>query len=285
VRVERHTGVAPFLERAGAFLEQREAEHNLILGLCATLAREPHAFGGGDPYLATVEEGGAVVAAGLRTPPHNLVLSESADERVWAALASDVLDVDRSLPGLLASPVAAARFIRVWQESTGADAGLARSQRIYRAEGVSPPEGVPGTMRPYAETDRPLALAWLDAFFVEAIGSTAVETPERTLEHRLADPAGGVVVWDDGGPVSLAGFGGPTPNGIRIGPVYTPPELRRRGYASALTAELTRFLLAGGRRFCFLFTDLANPTSNSIYRRVGYVPVTDVEEWRFGAAR
>jgi len=84
--------------------------------------------------------------------------------------------------------------------------------------------------------------------------------------------------------VSIAGYGGPTPNGIRIGPVYTPPDLRGRGYASALTARLTQTLLDGGRRFCFLFTDLANPTSNSVYQRIGYRPVTDVDLWRFGNA-
>jgi len=98
----------------------------------------------------------------------------------------------------------------------------------------------------------------------------------------VADPDGGIVVWEEGEPVSLAGFGGPTPNGIRIGPVYTPPGLRRRGYASALTAALTQQLLDGGRRFCFLFTDLANETSNSIYQRIGYRPVSDVDQWSFG---
>jgi predicted GNAT family acetyltransferase len=85
-----------------------------------------------------------------------------------------------------------------------------------------------------------------------------------------------LLLWEDEGePVSLAGWGGPTPNGIRIGPVYTPPELRSRGYATALTAELSQRLLdgrlyQGGRQFCFLYTDLANPTSNAIYERIGY---------------
>ena len=88
--------------------------------------------------------------------------------------------------------------------------------------------------------------------------------------------------WEDGGAaVSMAGFGGRTPNGVRIGPVYTPPELRGRGYASALTAALTQRLLDGGLRFCFLFTDLANPTSNSIYQRIGYEPVSDFDFWSF----
>ena len=103
------------------------------------------------------------------------------------------------------------------------------------------------------------------------------------MERSAADPNGGVAIWEDGEAVSLSGYGARTPHGIRIGPVYTPPELRGRGYASALVASLTQQLLSGGRDFCFLFTDLANPTSNSIYQRVGYRPVTDIEVWKFEA--
>ena len=80
----------------------------------------------------------------------------------------------------------------------------------------------------------------------------------------------GYRIWEDGEPVSFTGFGGPTASGIRIGPVYTPQHLRRRGYATALVAEVSRDLLARGHRFCFLYTDLANPTSNAIYQGIGY---------------
>ena len=111
------------------------------------------------------------------------------------------------------------------------------------------------------------------------------EDPATLVDRRLEDPDGDFAVWEDGGfPVSLAGWGGPTPNGIRIGPVYTPPERRGRGYAGALTAGVTRTLLDAGRRFCFLFTDLSNPTSNALYARIGYEPVADVDMWRFGDA-
>ena len=96
------------------------------------------------------------------------------------------------------------------------------------------------------------------------------------VEHRLAGHDGGFALWEDEGRVvSVSGWGGPTPNGIRVGPVYTPPELRGRGYATALVAELSQSLLDGGRRFVFLYTDLANPTSNAIYERIGYVRVAE----------
>jgi predicted GNAT family acetyltransferase len=280
VRIERHPDVAAFLARAGAFLGEREAEHNLILGLSSTLARDPNAYGS-DPYLATAEEDGRVVAAALRTPPHNLVLSESDDDRSWAAFAADAHEVDPSLTGVLASVAGARTFVGAWRELTGTEGRLARSQRIYRIDAVAPVAESPGTMRTFVAADRELALDWLEAFFAEEFGGSDAAAAEQTLHNRVSDPAGGVVLWeDDGVPVSLAGFGGLTPNGIRIGPVYTPPDRRRHGYATALTAALTRLLLER-HRFCFLFTDLANPTSNAIYMRIGYVPVADVEEWRF----
>jgi predicted GNAT family acetyltransferase len=106
----------------------------------------------------------------------------------------------------------------------------------------------------------------------------------RGVEHRLSSPRAGLVLWDDDGPASLAGFGGHTPNGIRIGPVYTPPERRGRGYASALVAELSAELLSQGRRFCFLYTDLADPTANRIYERIGYERVCESAEIAFEGA-
>ena len=94
--------------------------------------------------------------------------------------------------------------------------------------------------------------------------------------------SGRLFFWKDPEPVSMAGSAGPTPSGIRISAVYTPPGLRGRGYASAAVAALSQKMLDGGRRFCFLFTDLANPTSNSIYQKIGYQPVCDFEERDFG---
>jgi len=92
---------------------------------------------------------------------------------------------------------------------------------------------------------------------------------------------GGLRVWEDNTPVSMAGASGPTPNGIRVGAVYTPPERRRRGYASGLVAALSQEQLDAGKRFCFLYTDLANPTSNKIYQDIGYEAVSDVDEYHF----
>ncbi len=130
----------------------------------------------------------------------------------------------------------------------------------------------------------PLLLDCLRAFGAEVLneGDPDRDNPGQLVEHRLTSAEAGFDLWEDGNePVSLAGWSGPTPNGIRIGPVYTPPDLRGRGYATALVAELSATLLEQGRRFCFLFTDLANPTSNAIYERIGYVRVCESAQVSF----
>jgi predicted GNAT family acetyltransferase len=137
-------------------------------------------------------------------------------------------------------------------------------------------------MRPPRLDELPLMIDWLRAFADEALHEAPhVEDIELTYRRREADPDGAWLVWDDDDPVSLAAYGSPTPSGIRVGPVYTPPERRGRGYATALVAELTAERLAAGYGFCFLFTDLANPTSNAIYARIGYEPVADWDQWSF----
>jgi predicted GNAT family acetyltransferase len=279
IRIRQFDDAGAFFDRAAAFLALREAEHNLPLGLATRLLDDPHAFGPADPYLAVAESAGEVVAVALRTPPHNLILSEVDDERAVPALVADLRGAP--LPGLLGPVGAAARFSELWAEETGVHARVQVAERIYRAREAHPPAEVPGRCRAYEDRDRDVALAWLGAFAAESLPAGTPFDAEAILTRRLAERDAGLVLWEDDEVASLAGFGGATPNGIRIGPVYTPPELRGRGYASGLVGELTAQLLAGGRQFCFLFTDLSNPTSNSIYQRVGYRPVTDVNQWVF----
>lgn len=278
MRIERHGDVRVFFRRVERFLAAREAQHNLMLGFRESLERDPHAFGRDDPLLLAFVEGDEVVAAATQTPPFNLVLSE-IDDLGWVdALADDLAGAP--LPGVLGPKAAAARFAERWAERTEVVPSVQVEERIYEATAIEPPHGVPGAVRPYTAGDRELVLGWMQAFFDEATPGSAEADAAAFLRRREARADLGLRLWDDGGPVSLAAFGAPTPNGMRVGPVYTPPPLRGRGYASALTAAVSGELLAE-RRFCFLFTDLANPTSNSIYQRIGYRPVSDVTMWSF----
>ena len=283
MEVTRHDDPRSLIERAGEFLVEREAEHNLILGLCSRLEVDPTPRGQA-PYLASIGAGDETIAVALRTPPYDVVLSEIDDLSAVELLAEDVRRVYESLPGVMGPRHGCRRFAELWQAATGATARPGLSQRIMRAESVVPSRDAPGAMRSAGEEDRPLLVEWTEAFAAEALLGAPTGDAEAMVSERLAGIAGaGLFLWEDvpGRQVSLAGCAGRTPQGIRVGPVYTPPELRGRGYASALTAALTQALLEGGRRFCFLFVDLANPTSNRIYERIGYRPVTEVDEWRF----
>ena len=173
-------------------------------------------------------------------------------------------------------------FVEARAALGGPPGALEMSERIYRLTEVQPAASCPGRARPATLDDRDLVIAWLEAFRREAFGEADPGSVVADADRWLARRGRSLHLWEDGDVVSLAGTGGRTPNGIRIGPVYTPPDARRRGYASALVAAISQAELDAGRRFCFLFTDLANPTANHIYQAIGYAPVRDVEAYAFG---
>ena len=282
MRVTRHGDAQAFLSQAGEFLGAREAEHNLILGLCSRLERDPLMYGE-PPYFAVAEDEGRVVGVTMRTPPHNLIVSELEEDAAVGAFVEDVREVFDTLPGVVGPKARTAQFANAWRVATGATPKLEIAQRIFAADHIDDARPTAGAMRDYEPADRELAIRWMDEFVAEAMPENAAhpESSAEFVDGRDEDPEAGLVVWEVERPVSMAGFGGRTPNGIRVGPVYTPPDLRGRGYASALTAALTQRLLDSGRRFCFLYTDLANPTSNSIYQRIGYRAVADADFWTF----
>lgn len=276
----RYHDPAAFYARTEPFLVRDEACNNLLLGIGAGLVRNPERFEH-PPYLAAVEADGDVVAVALRTPPHRLVLSRVAARDALPLLAELVREEYPTLPGVLAPAEIVEDFARAWRRVSGQPYRKGVAERIYRVQQVRPVSGVPGELRRATPADRGLLLEWYAAFHAEAVGPVEPGGLERSLDDRMSTDPGGLYVWHDGRSVSMAGASGPTPTGIRIGPVYTPPEHRGRGYASACVAALSELMLRSGRRFCFLFTDLSNPTSNRIYRAVGYEPVCDVDEYEF----
>ena len=269
-----------FYAAAEAFLVANEAENNLLLGIAVDLIRST-LYDDIDPYLATVHDGERVVAAALRTPPHNLVLSRAPSAAI-GLIVEDVLPVYPDLRGVLGPQATSRAFAAAWAGRSGQTPTPGTMQRIYQLEKVTPPTGIPGELRPVTRDDADLLMEWLGAFEFEAFGEAVrAATIDQRLAGYLEGRVRGLHLWHDGQPVSMVGYSGPTPNGIRVGPVYTPPEFRRRGYGTATTAALSQLLLDQGRRYCFLFTDLSNPTSNSIYQQIGYRPVVDVDEYRF----
>jgi uncharacterized protein len=284
VEVVSRDDAEAFFAEAEPLLLSDEAAHNLILGIAGNVRDGFYK----DFRLWLVRDGGDVVGAALRTPPYNLILARPRSFEALAALAEALAEED--LPGVVGVQPEATEFADLWSQLAGRNARTNMRQGVYSLERVERPPAAAGSARVATQDDRDLVVRWWIAFLGEALheGGPGREHAEENVDHRLSSPSAGILLWDDGSEVvSAAGWGGRTPNGIRIGPVYTPPELRGRGYATALTAELSQRLLDGrlldgGRRFCFLYTDLANPTSNAIYERIGYRRVAESAEIVFG---
>lgn len=268
-------------------LLKHEAENNLPLGILSSLIAGE--YRDHPPYLVQVVDQGETKLVVMCTPPYPALISFEEipqDEEVISLVIEDLVkELGGNLTGMTGSKNMVSQFADAWQAAAGGEVILKMVMRIYKLDRVSPVSGVPGLMRPANKADKSLLLDWYANFHRESLVENP--TPERIraqIERYLkADPhLRGMMIWEDEGiPVSMAGYAGPTTNGIRIGAVYTPPTLRRKGYASACAAGLSQHLLDIGFQFCFLFTDLLNPTSNHIYQQIGYQAVNDVDTFEF----
>jgi hypothetical protein len=182
---------------------------------------------------------------------------------------------------VIATEAIARGFGELWANAHGVALRAGMRQRIYQLdEVIAPARPAPGAPRTAAADDVSLVAGWHAAFSEEA--GVLMRDSLEWAEERVS--SGSVLLWEDKIPTSMAVRVGETLHGARVGGVYTPPELRGRGYASSCVAVLSQRVLDSGRLFCFLYTDLANPTSNAIYLRIGYRPVCDVVDYDFEVA-
>jgi len=269
--------VAEFLEATGDFLRAERARNTVILTVTEQLRRNPSSYSaasGDGPLLGWWSDpAGMVAGAFMQTPPFPILVTD-----VPAAVAEDLAAelAGRPLPGVNACPMVAEAFAGAWKAATGGRVEVHRKQRLYRLAELSwrPDPVPPGAARIATEADAGLLTDWFIAFAAEVHDMAQRADQVADVRGRLA--YGGLTVWEAGGEiVSLAGLTRQVAGMVRVGPVYTPPEKRAYGYASAVTAAVSQQALDAGAEEVLLFTDLANPVANSIYQRIGYRPVED----------
>ena len=271
MRVVQYETVSEFAARMVPVLAAREVENCVVLGRLWELAGARPPKNAGAHVWMGVEHGGHAVAGAMLAPPHPVVLTPAPTEAV-EALAEHFARTGPWPLGVNGPASAAQVFLRAWPGR----AGTVESDQhlgLYQLTRVEKARAAPGSFRAAAADDSDMLVGWAEAFLREVGLAQAREDCAAIVAHRIEE--GRLSVWCDGGVVSMAGWAGRTPNGVRVNFVYTPPEFRGRGYASACVAALSRELLESGRKFCCLFTDLANPTSNRIYRAMGYRQVCD----------
>jgi GNAT superfamily N-acetyltransferase len=263
-----------YVVAAADFLRSRPVQHTIQLAAAETLrARGPAAFGETTPLFGWWRSGGGeITAALLHTPPYPVLLTR-LPERSAEPLAEALVAGRRQLAGVNAAQGDAAPFAAAWSRLTGASSRESRRSRLFRLERLQPPDpGPPGAAREATAADRGLLESWLAAFG-EEIGES-YQNPSDVVDDKLSYH--GLTLWEAGGAaVSMAGRNRSAAGAVRVAPVYTPPEHRRQGYAGAVTAAVSQAALDAGAHHVVLFTDLANPTSNALYQRLGYRPVED----------
>ena len=253
-----------------------EAIHCLILGISKGLCRPQN--DASQPYLTVVENNKSIVATAIQTPPRKLILSRAIATEAVELIARDLAN-NFHLPGVIAPKIEAETFIDSWQHLTGQSCRLDVAMSVHQLETVQPINIAAGKLRLAEESDRDLLINWGQAFEREALGDNEPKS-DHTLwfDRHLKNQS--LFVWQDNVTVSMAACGGATPNGIRINAVYTPPEYRGKGYATSCVTQISR-QLRDRYRYCFLFTNLANPVSNRIYRKIGFLPMAEIDDYSF----
>ena len=261
----RFDDVAAFEHYAGSFLADNALENNVILGLIRGLKAQPKT----NVLLLTVDRGNRPCLAAVMTPPFKLLLS-AGDAAAIPSLIAGVLEAGAPVSGMLGLDDMADAFAEAWRAATGGTATPATAMTLYATREAIAPDGVPGTLRAATDTDAD----WVADAYVAFYDEIEAEEHERSAARGTAAGMlrrGLVYLWEDAGaPVSMVCFRYVTKEGARIAPVWTPPALRGRRYASAAVGRLTGELLHAGVDWCALFADVDNPTSNNIYRRLGY---------------
>jgi ribosomal protein S18 acetylase RimI-like enzyme len=263
-----------FLGAADGYLRADPVLNTVLLTVCERLRLTgPAAFGDDPPWFGWHEAGsGAVDGAFLRTPPFPLLAAgmpaNSAGSLIAALAAAGMRP-----PAVNIAASAEAGFADAWRQASGGSVAARLRSRLFRLASLVPPDPPPaGAARRAADGDYDLLVGWHEAFHRE-LGQTD-EDPRRNVEAGLGQ--GWLRLWEDGGrPVATATRTAEVAGVVRVAGVYTPAQYRRRGYAGGVTAAVTRAALDGGAADVVLFTDLANPTSNALYQRLGYQPVAE----------
>jgi GNAT superfamily N-acetyltransferase len=267
MRVMRHTDPDAFIAASAPMAARGEASASIFAGWAHAMKRAPPEPGR-RVYLATCGDRGAAIQR-----DDGPAFVGRSDPEAATAFALDLARDWPALQGVVGSPAACEAFARAWRERTGRAHTLRLRMRQHALRAAADVPAATGAARVATETD----VEWLVdaeiAFVAEAGVPGTPERVRREVPRRIA--RGDFRVWDDAGPAAFAGFNDAAPDFARIAPVYTFPDRRRRGYATALVAALARELLGRGKRRLFLTTDIANSTSNAIYARVGFVPESE----------
>lgn len=263
------SSVRDYLDKVEALLLREEACNNLMLGILDRLLTHK-----ADCHLGFVEKDGQIIYAFMQTPPNNWILADAGlvNEDILKAVAVFLHEQNMDVPGVLGPDGSVEVFVEKWKELTHAKASIHMKQLIYQLEEVQIKPSADGNLIHAAEKDLPLIANWLYQFGQEANENINRSQAEQIAANFIKNQS--LHLWETNSRiVSMANTSRKTKHGASINAVFTPDQFKKKGYATNAVAALSRKLLNQGFEFCSLYTDRENPTSNGIYKRIGYYEV------------
>jgi predicted GNAT family acetyltransferase len=269
-----------FAARAMDRLLLAPGRHSIFFSIVDTLRYRPEVYP--SYVLLTAEDAGEVLGVAIRTAPYMILIAEPENEAALAALTASMQTLAPDAPGVVGARPEADEFAAAWIAARGGSVRVENRQGVFRLAEVRSHGNASGAMRVAHVEDLALIDAWQTAFLREAVPGHPADDDDRRRQLEGLVRGGSFRLWEDqGATVSMSGIHQAPPIGVRIGPVYTPPEFRGNGHATSLVAAASQEQLDAGRPACYLHTDLGNPTSNAIYQRIGYDWVCEAIDLRF----
>ena len=281
LRLIEHADLRQFCDVVWPLLLECEADYCVHVGIVQRMREKGYVPYSVDelpqPLLLTVQSERQIELVALQTLKTKLAVTRGSDAAMQC-LAEGLAARQWSGTDIIGICPSMAQLADHYQRLCGRQKRLRVQLRYFQLNSVTMPPAAPGAMQQATAGDRVVFAGFLREFD-ETHGEPIEEDYQSRADRIIGE--GRAYLWTNDEPVGMALWTGRTPRGVRIGGVYTPPQFRGRGYASNLVAHLSQKLLNEGRTFCFLNTDLTNPTSNSIYQKIGYKPTCDGEIWEF----
>lgn len=280
MKVIKYKEAKDFLEESQKFLEEKESVNNVILGTCFKLVSNPGNIEK-QPYFAVVSDENGILLTAMITPPFPIVLYSNKIDTTEAIdnIIQNLIDEKWTVSGVIAPLELSQLFARIWTQNTGCKSIKGLYMRVYELLKVNKINKSNGIFRIGEKSDLKTISRWIIDLEKDEGSKITEEKAVEIAQDKINNKQ--LYIWEDKKPVSMACTARETRNGIVVNMVYTPKEYRRNGYASSCVATLSQYLLDKGYKFCSLFTDLSNPTSNEIYMRIGYKMVSDFQGYSF----
>jgi uncharacterized protein len=281
MKILLESSIKRYLDRVEDLLLQQEVNNNLMLGLLERGKNNIGVFTDGI-RLGVVEENGDPIYAFMQTPPNKWILAkvDNLDENIVPGIVQYLYQNKYPVPGVIGPIEQAELFVSLWKERTNKSANLHMKQLIYQLDEVKVLPQENGKLIQAEEKHESLVRNWLCGFGEQAdmpMTRTQAESMAKSFIQKQS-----LYLWEhDGEIVSMANNSRRTRNGASVNAVFTPDEHKRKGFATSAVAALSQKLLDEGAKFCSLYTDLSNPTSNGIYKKIGYYVVGDSVDYLF----